>query len=196
MDKDEQQIVGLLQKKGLQAREFKKKEKDKSKTPDFRVFKDKKLIFFCEVKSIARDDWMERSVAGAPPGRIVIRGGDDPRFNRISNKIHEAIKQFEAVNPNSEYPNVLAFMNHDDMCGWLDLYGVVTGNFLAEGGKKYKIYDKYSEGRLKGEKFKIHLYIWKDEFKEERYFFNMAKEKDLKKLCNYFSKDPEDIRIL
>lgn len=194
MNADEQQIMGFLRKKDLQAREFTKKERGLSKTPDFRVYKGDKFVFFCEVKTIACDDLINNLVAKAPPGKIVGYIQDDPRFNRISNKIHEAVQQFNSVNPNSQFPNVLALVNHDNACGWLDLIGVTTGQFLAEGGSQHPIYTKYSKGRIKEEKFKIDLYIWVDEFKREYFLFNLFEDKHLNNLCNYFGTDPKAIK--
>jgi hypothetical protein len=194
MNKDERIIVDLLMKRDLQVKAFTKEKKAISKTPDLRVLKDDKLAFFCEVKTIEHDTWLEKIIMNAPPLTIVGGGGNDPRFNRIEGKIHEASLQFAAVNPNSEYPNVLAFVNHDDLCGIRDLESVLTGQFFAEGGKLFPIYMKYSEGRIKEEKYQIHLYIWSDAFKGNFYRFNIGNHKHLFSLCNYFGADPNSIR--
>ena len=115
------------------------------------------FAFYCEIKEIAKDDWL----GGAKP---------DPVFNRISDDIHTAVKQFNSVNPDLEHPNVLAFVNNDDRCGSLDLIGVLTGHLLLDDGGAAPIYLKYSHGRIKDEKNLIHLYLWFDSFKrsEER----------------------------
>ena len=56
---------------------------------------------------------------------------NDPVYNRIADDIHQAVRQFDAVNPDLEHPNVLAFLNdpgsHSD---YGDLIGVLTGQFL------------------------------------------------------------------
>ena len=83
MDIDEQKIADLLRKRGLIAKEFSKKEKGELKTPDFRVFKEDELVFFCEVKTIDRDEWLERLVKGAPPGKIVGGSRNDPITERM-----------------------------------------------------------------------------------------------------------------
>lgn len=194
MDIKEQQIADLLRKNGLQVKEFTKKERDQSKTPDFRVFKESKFVFYCEVKTIAPDDWLIKLIKDAPPGTLVGGGRDDPIYNRLTNKIHDAVKQFETVNPNSEDPNVLAFVNLDNMCGWHDLIAVTTGQFLSKGGGLHPIYLKYSEGRIKKEKIKIHLYIWIDKSKGDFYLFNQVEKKHLNNLCSYFGKNPESIK--
>jgi hypothetical protein len=173
MDNDEKKIADILFSKSLRVEEFTKEETRDSKSPDFRVFKNNVLVFFCEVKTISHDEWSD----GAR---------NDPVFNRISNKIHEAVQQFDAINPTLEYPNVLAFVNHDNMCDSLDLVAVTTGHFLSEEGGRHPIYLQFSEGRIKEEKFRIHLYIWIDEFKGNRYLFNTFTRKHLDNLCNYF----------
>lgn len=196
MNKDEKKTVTFLLEKGFQIKKIPKEIRKKSKTPDFRVFKEDKFVFFCEVKTINQDTWLEKLIMKAPPGRLVGGSRNDPRFNRISNKIYEASQQFEAINPDSEYPNVLIFVNHDDLCGIRDLHSVTTGQFFAEGGTLHSIYTKYSEGRIKEEKFKIHIYIWLDDFKDngEFYYFNIADKKHLENLCSLFGIQPESIR--
>jgi len=196
MDDDERIISDFLQEKGFQVKEFTKTDITESKTPDFQVFKCDELAFFCEVKTIKRDTWLEDKILDAPPLTIVGGGRNDPRFNRISNKIHLASQQFQAINPDSEYPNVLIFVNHDDQCGICDLHSVTTGQFFAEDGTSHPIYTKYSEGRIKEEKFKIHLYIWLDDFKDNGgfYLFNTADKKHLENLCSLFGKQLESIR--
>lgn len=196
MKTDERLVVDFLFRRGLSTKEFTKEEKTKSKTPDFRVFSDDILVFFCEVKSIERDDWLKKLVENAPPGVIVAEGGKDPRYNRISSKIHEASQQFNAVNPHQEYPNVLIFANHDRYCSWSDLISITTGNFFAEGGRTYPIYRKFSEGRIQEEKFQINLYIWIDDNNDERYLFNFYEKKHLENLCKFFDTDSSSIENL
>lgn len=73
-------------------------------------------------------------VNSAAPGELVGGARNDPIFNRLTADIHEAVKQFDAVNRDQEYPNVLALVNHDDMCGFNDVLGILTGNFYASDG--------------------------------------------------------------
>ncbi len=197
-DIDLQQITDILGEKGLRTEKFTKDEKHQSKTPDFRVFKGNKLVFFCEVKTVSRDQWLDQQIKAAPPLTIVGNAREDPVFNRLSKKIHEAAQQFDAVNPDLEYPNVLAFLNYDNSCNISYLFNVISGYFFAEGGKKYPIYSRFSGGRIREEKFRIHLYIWidksEDEFKNESYHFNMLAKEHLSNLCSYFSIDPDSIK--
>jgi hypothetical protein len=147
MNPDEARVEEYLSCYGLQARRFSRERRHK--TPDFRVLHSNECVFFCEVKSVERDTWLDKQFEGAASGTLVGGSRPDPIFNRLTNDIHTAIKQFDAVNPDDTYPNVLVFINHDEMCDVLDLVGVLTGHFIAAGGKTYSVYLKFSEGRIK-----------------------------------------------
>lgn len=62
MNKDEERIYELLNSYKLICERFSKKEKHPGKTPDFRVFQDGELKFFCEVKSIDVDSWLDKQL--------------------------------------------------------------------------------------------------------------------------------------
>jgi hypothetical protein len=104
-------------------------EMRKSKTPDFRVSKGDDSVFYCEVKTSKKDSWLDEQMKKKRVGCIAGGLRNDPIYNRFTDDIHTAVKQFDAVNPDQEYPNVLALVNHDQNCGFLDLVAVITGNF-------------------------------------------------------------------
>ncbi len=130
----------------------------------------------------------------APPLTIVGGGRNDPRFNRVSNKIHEAVLQLDSVNPNLEYPNVLIFVNHDDTCDFLTLINVITGYFIAEGGEPHLIYGKFSDGRIKQEKLRINLYVWIDENRKVPGYFIIKDNRHHDTLCELFKLDSNKFR--
>ena len=135
--RDENRVKTLFENKECKVIRIKAGSME-GKSPDFQVVLED-LKFNCEVKSI-------------------LSSGDP--LNNISNKIHESVKQFFA--DRSQLPNVLVLCNHNDN-DWinsLDLKAVLTGNFYSENGGRHKIYGRYSDGRIKEEKFKISLYIW------------------------------------
>lgn len=181
MNNSEKQVSDDLSKYGLICQCFTKSEIRKGKTPDYRVYKNSQFEFFCEVKEVTKDDWAQG-----------LR--NDPIFNRITYDIHKAVKQFDAVNPDNNFPNVLAFVNNDHMCGSLDLFGVLTGGLLLEGGGMAEIYQKYSNGRIENEKDRIHLYLWYDSFKTNKFLFNQKNDKHFKKLCSCFNLDSNSIK--
>lgn len=176
MSNPENVVIKELERFDLHCEPFSKEEMKHRKTPDIKVFKNDEFAFYCEIKEIAKDIWL----GGAKP---------DPIPNRISDDIHTAVKQFKSVNPDLDNPNVLAFVNNDDRCGSLDLVGVLTGNLLIEGGGAAPIYLKYSHGRIN----RIHLYLWFDSFKANKFLFNFADTRHLDRLCKYLDIDPKSI---
>lgn len=180
MNADENKVAEFLAEKGLEATEFQKQERRNGKTPDFRVLQNEAFAFFCEVKTIEKD---------------MVEGlRNDPIFNRLTDDIHTAMKQFDAVNPKVETPNVLAFVNHDRSSGFLDLINVLTGNFIDENDQPHPIYKQFSEGRIKDEKARIHLFLWLDDFKPERLLFSQTHSGFHKQLCGRFGVNPNDIK--
>jgi hypothetical protein len=113
------------------------------RTPGFRVFADDEFAFFCEVKTAQEDEWLDKQLAAAPP---------------------LTLGQFDAVNPAVEYPNVLAIVNGDEGAGMTDLISVLTGSAYCESGEVRPIFREYSEGRIRKEKVRVHLYLWFDEW--------------------------------
>jgi hypothetical protein len=57
-------------------------------------------------------------------------------FNRIGRHVRNAAEQFDAVNPARQLPNVLVFVNHNEMSARSDLYETVTGRFPASDGSR------------------------------------------------------------
>src|SRR5262249_25915483 len=180
MDTSEEKVERYLTKRGFRLERFSKAECRKGKTPDFRVFKDKEFAFFCEVKSVIPDNWLGGSRS-------------DPTYNRLTSDIEYAVKQFGAVNPDQEYPNVMAIVNQDIRTGFLDLIAVTTGNFVSVSGEMHPIYRKFSEGRIKEKKNQIHLFIWLDDHQADQLYFNLAAGDHLQRLCRHFGVDAASI---
>lgn len=193
MDADEERVKAYLEKLGFTCDTFSKEEKRVSKTPDFRVSQMNDFLFFCEVKSSQEDCWLDEQLESAISGEIVGGTRNDPIFNRLATHIHTALKQFSIVNPDEQFPNVLAMVNHDNNCGFNDLLGVLTGNFYADDGKAYPIYKQFSEGRIRDEKMRIHLFIWLDDFKPNQLLFSQTNEVLHLKLCQWFGAKPDEI---
>ena len=62
----------------------------------------------------------------------------DPTYNRVSNHIHSAVGQFDVV---------------------------LTGNAYCESGDVIPLFRSVSEGRIKDEKLRVHLYLLPDDWK-------------------------------
>jgi hypothetical protein len=126
MDKAEPCAENYLKQHSLVTKRFSKEEQRKGKTPDFRVFQKSDLVAYCEAKHVQEDDWLDEQLEGAQPLEIVGGMRPDPIFNRLTAHIHTAAKQFAAVNPNRDYPNILFLLNPDRVCKMVDLLAVLT----------------------------------------------------------------------
>ena len=153
-------------------------------------------MLFCEVKNSEKDSWLDDLLDGVNPGEVAGGLRSDPVFNRLTTHIHKARKQFDAVNPREDLPNVLAFHNEDKHAGFLDLLAVTTGNFFADDGTVHPIYKNFSEGRVKSDIERIHLFIWLDEFKPYRFLFNTINSRYQNRLCALFGYDPDELSIV
>lgn len=134
------------------------------KTPDFEVYNNGELIFYCEEKTLDKDDF-----EGSKPA---------PTYNSISSHVHKATKQFRSVNAERKYPNVLAFVNFDEMNDAHDLFITLIGYALLEDGNGLKI---RRVGRISNDLDQIDLYLWfqKDQF-SNRIWAEIHKELDSK----------------
>jgi hypothetical protein len=193
LNTDEKRARDFLIRNGFEVKEFTKEEKSKSKTPDFKVFKGRKLVFFCEVKTIDKDAWIEELKLKAPSNGKIFSERGDPKYNCISNKIYEAVKQFDAVNADQKYPNVLIFINYNDNCRLFDLECVLVGSLSNKSGRKIPFFKAYSNGKIKLKKLHVHLYLWIDEVKNVYWRFIFDNKKNLDNLCTCFNIKPSQI---
>lgn len=194
LDPNETKVKDYLEERGFALERFRKEDTRVGKTPDFRVFRNGEFLFYCEVKSSSQDQWLDEQLKHAVRGELVGGGRSDPTFNRLANHIHEAVKQFDAVNEGQTHPNVLAFVNHDVMSGFNDLLGILTGNFYADDGIVHPIYRKFSHGRIKNEKERVHLYIWLDDHKPNRILFSQTDQTHHAVLCAAFGVEQNEIK--
>jgi hypothetical protein len=159
---DEAMVLGYWTKEGFDVGSFSKNEMRDLKTPDLRLSREGTAIALCEVKSFQRDHWLEEQIKKAPPGALAGGLRPDPIFNRISNAIHTAYKQFECVNPDHRLLNFLFLINHDTSAKPEDLDRVLTGFENPRRGILEPTCAPFSEGRIRLEKTKIDLYVWLD----------------------------------
>ncbi|MBI5194085.1 MAG: hypothetical protein HZA08_11690 [Nitrospirae bacterium] len=122
---------------------------------------------------------------------------NDPVYNRIADDIHQAVRQFDAVNPDLEHPNVLAFLNDPGShCDYGDLIGVLTGQFITDNGRLLPLFTSYSEGRIREEKLRVNLYIWIEGDGRQHFFFPDINREHERNICKWFGKDPDSILSL
>lgn len=175
---------------------FTKDEKRRSKTPDFRVFRDGEFAFFAEVKTIEEDRWLDELLDSVPPGVIVGGSKPDPTYNTLSAKITQAAKQFLAVNLTNAEPNVLLFSCFEGGVDYGDLLSVLTGYAFLEGGEREIAFTKYSEGRIRDDRNLIDLYVWLAPAGAAWRLFNILRPDQSDRVAQAFSADLDKIEML
>lgn len=177
MNESEQKIYTSLSDKGFTVLTYTKDElRNNIKTPDFRVYKDQQLVFFCEVKEIHEDN------------RNYDNGAlKDNTYDIISECIHESYGQFLSVNKNHDVPNVLAICSKRHGIDILDYKLTCEGGFKTNDGKFVPAFKKVSEGRIKYERTFIDLCIWYDYMENAFSYMLYAKSKFIDQLRQYFS---------
>lgn len=170
--KDTEEIVKYwLREFSLAPERYTKKERRSGiKTPDYKVYKEQQLQFFCEVKAVVDNCDKE----------------NDTTPNQITDDIHNAFKKFRDVNKNHSIPNVLAFVNRKMTAGVDYLEDVLTGHWYMDSGKAYPFYVYYSEGRIRNEKSEIDLYLWFEESDKVKFRFSCAGKDHFEHLCHLF----------
>ena len=121
----------------------------------------------------------------------------DPIFNRISNAVHTAFKQFESVNSDHRMLNFLFLVNHDTSAKPEDLDRVLTGYENPLHGGFDPTCMQFSQGRIREEKMQIDLYVWMDskkpnQIRMRRRFFGNPDTRE--SVCNLLSIDPAQVK--
>ncbi len=132
--------------------------KSNFKTPDFKVYKENRQVALCEVKAVEYCSFLNQ--ANKNNSQAFIFGGKDSTFNRLSDDMKKAAKQFKSYDPNHQFPRILTFVNYETSCDIEDFESTYTGNFYATDGSIHPIYKKISEGRISDLKKEIDVYIW------------------------------------
>lgn len=188
-------VAAWISERQVRAERFTDPEVKAGKTPDFRLFRDDRLVGYCEVKS-PRDEWLDDLLKDAAPFQVVGGLRDDPTFNRIAGLIRKAVKQFDAVNPDRKLPNVLAFVNWANGNHFSDLDETLTGHLrLADGGKVPTMM-KIAEGRMRDEKLRIDAYVWFNgqRKKVDGIFFTQSNLSHRDAICSWFNVDASKIK--
>lgn len=110
-------VATVLAELGFRAERFGNDELRKGlKTPDFRVFIGDKFALFCEEKTFTDPTGFYDALANSPSDEVVqeIQKGST-KSNRLVNRMGDAVAKFRAVNPDHEFPNVIAIVNRDEM---------------------------------------------------------------------------------
>jgi hypothetical protein len=163
VDDAERRVSEYLSSLGLTTRQFDKTERRLGRTPDFRVYDDTRLLFYCEVKSLHY-----RDEAGLDDGAnrlefVRVPSLRERIYDRLATYVHNAVKQFDAVNAGVLIPNVIAFVNGDSRCRFDDIRTVITDtSFARDDGNSRPDHSDVSQARsrIHDERRRIHLYVW------------------------------------
>lgn len=187
-------VKGILLSYGLSPQRFNKAEIRSGRTPDYRLLRGDDLVAYCEVKS-PRDDWLDNQLESAAPGTIVGGLRNDPTFNRLARMIETAVSQFDAVNASRSVPNILFFVNHDDLSNYGDLRETLTGMFFAKSGSRDPTVKNVSEGKIKDAKFRIDAYVWFDRRTNriQGWMLNESIREHVDSICGMFGLDKTKI---
>jgi hypothetical protein len=127
------------------------------KTPDFDVHIPGTLFFYAEVKSV---------LTGDPTGPIMW----DTVYNNLTQDLHKAVKQFDAVNSSRLVPNVLLWCPRDFRVNHSTFYDLLVGKIVV-GGKMIRDLSKFRYGRAKADLERIDLHILLDAQNTPALFF-------------------------
>lgn len=175
----------LFRPRRLVLEPFSAEEIGRAKTPDRRVMQSGHLVAFAEIKS-PRDDWLDEQLRAAPAGAQAGGARCDPTFNRIGRQVQKAARQFKAVNPSRDHPNILVLVNHDVAARYSDLHETLTGEFRANTGERFASMKRISDGSIADAKMETDLYVWINarERRIEGYVFNEGASPDhVTRLC-------------
>jgi hypothetical protein len=128
----------------------------RGKTPDFRLVKHGDLQAFCELKS-PRDDFLFEL---PQQDGFAIRA-NLPFHRKLGSHIRYAAQQFDAVNPDREFPNILVFVNHSPDIARRDIHATVAGLPGPDGKRIFMLSRKMQEQVLNAAR-KIDLFLWID----------------------------------
>lgn len=187
-------VEAVFAERGLNLAPFAKGEVRSGKTPDRRVMRGAELVAYVEVKS-PRDDWLDGQLDRAAPGQIVGGLRNDPVFNRLARQVEKAAQQFDAVNSDRRLPNILVFVNHDEMSNPHDLIETLTGFFHASDGDRIATNRRVSEGAIRELKLRIDAYMWIDakSGRVHGVVFSDSNPEHRKAICEMFGYDESKI---
>ncbi len=165
MTKSEQIVADFFAERDLHAQRFTKEEVrvHGKKTPDFRVFREDAFQFYCEVKETTDADPLEDHMAEVTPGLFLgqqCKTGDISRHSRFANRIRGAVEQFDSVNPDMIEPNVLAFVNTDDLCVPVILEEVLRGYLTIVNNTRISTCPQSISRRAQQHGVRVHLFLW------------------------------------
>ena len=127
------------------------------KTPDFKLRRNGELIGYCELKS-PRDDFIFEK---PEPGQSVFRE-NLPFHRKLGGHVRKAAKQFDAVNPNHELPNIMAIVSHCPDIDRRDLIATIAGLHIPGTERRLWMLTKHKQAETLEAARGIDLFLWID----------------------------------
>ena len=156
------------------------------KTPDFKLYKNGKLIGFCELKSPRDDD-----VFNSPkPGESSIRK-NFLFYRKIGSHIRKASLQFDAVNKHHSLPNIMVFVSHSPEIERGDLHLTVSGLPAPDGRRIFMLGRKMQEQVHEAAR-KVDLFLWIDAEKRTLQHASVNDATHQRGALDLLGLDPED----
>lgn len=191
---DELIIHEILHSYNLCPQRFTDDELNNKQTPDFKVYKDGQLVFFCEVKSIDNSPWPDFiSIDNYEDNNIEPASRPDRTYDRIANKTYDASKQFESVNKSHNIPNVLAFVNHEKLSDFTDLVLAFDGHQASHNQVIWFVKSEIMVRLKRHTKHLPDLFIWINHDKAEPQFLFITQSPYYSDVCKLFGTSPDAV---
>ena len=155
LSSSEEKIKNYIESNGFRVERFTKKEMRilNNETPDFKVFKEEDLSFYCEVKEI--EDF--------PIDRYDGNIESDKDEDKVLALINKSCNQFLSVNPQHIVPNILAIYNQRLGTDILDFKFAFEGRWTTASGKSYLRPNRDAFTRIAAKKVNIDMCLWYDD---------------------------------
>ena len=156
---DEIRAASFLRAHGLSPERYPKvRGRGRVKTPDYQVCGPDDLFFLCEVKSVLTATGLKGILH-----RTI--------FNSLTENIHEAVKQFRAVNSTHSVPNVIIWISHNFQINVHTFLDLVKGGITIQ---EFLIADltKFRRGRFDREINDVDLHVWLESDDTPQYVLN------------------------
>ena len=105
-----------------------------------------------------RDDYV---LEKPESGEMAIRK-NLPFHRKLGNHIRHAGRQFDAVNPEHNVPNIMVFVSHAPDIERRDLHLTIAGMSAPELGKSIFMLSRKAQEQVLGAARKIDLFLWID----------------------------------
>ena len=130
-------------------------DRNRGKTPDFKLMKDDLLSAYCEMKS-PRDDYIfEKPADGGPAMRKNV-----PFYRKLGRHVSDAVEQLAAVNPDRKVPNIVAFVSHCPDIERRDLIATISGLQVPDSNRKVFLLGGKLQGQVIEAARNVDLFLW------------------------------------